>query len=311
MKNRTCLPLIQTWSEWGQIFTDITVWQPAIKRICQEQELAPVVEIVAGYPGTCAVFVINQTVVVKIYPPLLPHDYERELEVYQVVTLPQMPRLLAKGIYHDQCDWPYLVLTFCSGQPIRELFAQITPANRLTLAQELGQLLRTLHQTPLLKLKAFAVAVTDWQKRMDQYAENNLIQLRQTGIVSTETVAKWEKLLYAWEERPFQLCLINADLTEDHLLLVQAAGHWHISALIDWADAEVSTPAYEWVALWFGLCHQDTAMFREVLHSYDPTLTLDDTFRQQMLVYTLRHRFGASILEAAWQKDTHIMDGLR
>ena len=68
----------------------------------------------------------------------------------------------------------------------------------------------------------------------------------------------------------FRPVLINADLTDDHLLLLYRFGTWRISALIDWADAEVGSPEYEWVAYWFILCRQNAAMFRETLRVYDP-----------------------------------------
>ncbi|MEZ4642315.1 MAG: aminoglycoside phosphotransferase family protein [Chloroflexota bacterium] len=299
----TYLPDVQTWSEWGQIFTDVALWRPVITQICQEQGLALAQEVVAGYPGTCAVFVVDEAVVVKLYPPQVRQDYQRELAVYRLLDWPQLPRLLAAGVFHDRIDWPYLALEFRPGQPIREVFAQIAPQNRRALARELGGLLRQLHALPVAGLTAFNVDERAWQVRMAQYAARNLAKLEEMGFVPKATLVAWAQLLQSWRERPFPLCLINADLTEDHLLLVAEDGQWCISALIDWADADVNVPAYEWIALWYSLCGQDAAMFCELLHSYDPALVIDDAFRQQMLVYTLRHQFGAEIVQLVWPLD--------
>jgi hypothetical protein len=63
----------------------------------------------------------------------------------------------------------------------------------------------------------------------------------------------------------------------------------------------VGAAEYEWIALWFGLCQRDGTMFREILHVYDPDYQLDAAFWERVLAYTLLHRFGAGIIEAAWQ----------
>ena len=106
------------------------------------------------------------------------------------------------------------------------------------------------------------------------------------------------------------LTLLNADLTEDHLLLTRMGEQWQISALIDWADAEVGEPVYEWVALWYSLCRRDASFFRAILRAYDPDLPLDASFRRQMLAYTLFHRFGALIIEWLWAQDQPIISTL-
>jgi len=50
------------------------------------------------------------------------------------------------------------------------------------------------------------------------------------------------------------------------------------------------------VALYFGFCGRDVAMFRAFLAGYDPAASLPT--RRQLLAYTLLHRFGLSIIAA-------------
>ena len=292
------------------MFTDAALWEPVVRRICQRHGF-PAGAVKAGFPGTCAVFVVDEQVVVKLYPPMLPQDFLREREVYQTLQHLYLPPLLGDGVYADRIEWPYLLLGFRSGQPIREVFDELAPAQRVALGRELGTALRQLHAAPLAGLRHFDVSPEAWQQRMREYAAANLAALRSAGFLASAVVDKLANVLARWDgERPSHLHLINADLTEDHLLLRQKAGQWHISALIDWADAEVGTPAYDWIPLWYSLCRRDAAFFRATLHAYDPTLRLNAVFRRQMFVYTFLHRFGAGIVDYLWQRDMPILSSL-
>ncbi len=303
--NRTAyLPLIQNWDDWRPVFTDATLWRPVVQRICQEHGL-PAGAVKAGFPGTCAVFVAGGQVVVKLYPPMLPHDFLREREVYGLLhgRFPHIPALLGHGIYPDRTDWPYLLLGFRPGQPIREVHAGLSPANRQALGQELGEMLRGLHALSVVELQHFELTWAAWRAQMAQNSAANLAELRAKCYLPEPVLAAWGQLIAEWRAPPAPLALLNADLTEDHLLLIQEREQWQISALIDWADAEVGEPAYEWIALWYSLCRREAPFFRAILGTYDPDLPLDASFCRQMLVHTLCHRFGAGIIDWLWAQD--------
>ena len=283
----------------GFIFLELDLWQPVVKRICQDTAVSPAQHIESGFPGSCAVFVVDGQVVVKLYPPMVVRDFWREQEVYGLLDgrLPHLPRLLGSGVYQDQIDWPYLLLEFCEGVAIREVFGEIGPANRLLLARELGEMLRVVHETAVVHVTAFDPSPAAWAKFVANRRAHCLSELREKDILPEGVLAELAPFLQqvsVGDERPI---LINADLTEDHLLLVKHDDQWHISALIDWADAEVGALEYEWIALWFGLCQRDGAMFREVLRVYDPNLQLNEAFLERVMAYTLLHRFGAGIIE--------------
>lgn len=307
MERTMLLPEKVDWEVWGGMFGETAVWLPIIHAICQRAGVG-VNWVEAGYPGTCAVFVVDGATVVKIYPPMLPHDASREREVYQQLAgrLAKMPRLLGAGVYHDRLDWPYALLSFCPGEPMRELYGQVGRYGERRLGRELGEMLRVVHATPLAGLSVFDIRPAAWHQFLQQRQGAIGDELRQRGCLLPQVVAEAEQFLgemvpvLGGEER---LCLLHGDLTEDHLLLVGENGRFSISALIDWADAEVGAVGYEWVALWFGLCNRNLPLFRTILQAYDPAIVWDAAFCQQMLAYTLLHRFGAGIIEHVWRLD--------
>ena len=123
------LPAIRDWSEWSAVFTDAALWRPAVERLwVAEPSLAArtgvgrIETMTAGFPGTCAVFILNESAVIKLFPPLVAGDFDRERAVYRLLDgrLPEMPRLLADGVLRDRIDWPYLVTSFLPGAAWRE-----------------------------------------------------------------------------------------------------------------------------------------------------------------------------------------------
>ncbi|MCI0576829.1 MAG: aminoglycoside phosphotransferase family protein [Chloroflexi bacterium] len=295
------LPAFDAWPEWGAAFTNVTLWRPLLAHLYQQAGLGELGAVEAGFPGSCAVFIVDRQVVIKLFPPFLPQDYERELDVYHLLDgrlEPYLPRLLAHGVYHDRVDYPYLALEFCPGQPIREVRQELSQSDKTIIAREVGWMIRTVHETPLDGVKAFDPRPAAWLAFLEQRRRDYLDELRHKASLPERVLEEVAGLLAVGPNLPadFRPRLLNADLTEDHLLLVRRLGEWRISALIDWADALVGAAEYEWVALWFGLCGQDPALFREIMQAYDPAFSLDRRFRRQMLAYTFLHRFGPAIV---------------
>ncbi len=298
----TFLPAKVDWESWSGLFLDVARWRPVVEKVCKETAVLPLqfpFQIKAGFPGSCAVFIVNEAVVVKIYPPMAHQDFYREREVYEVLDgrFPYLPHFLGDGRFPDQIEWPYLLLGFCEGEAIRDVFQTVSAPNKVEIGRELGEMLHQLHATPLSNLKHFDLSQADWQRFVKKRKVIALPELAELDQLSSTVLQEIEQFLNDVDlglKRP--LHLINADLTEDHLLLKLVDGSWQISALIDWADAEVGAIEYEWVVLWFGLCQQDEPFFRAILQAYEATI--DEVFLHRALAYTLLHRFGAGIIEA-------------
>jgi len=72
--------------------------------------------------------------------------------------------------------------------------------------------------------------------------------------------------------------------------------------LIDFGDARIGVPDYEWMPLWLGLCNRDIAVFRAFLEAYDSGLMADDALGRRIAAWTLLHDFGtdAASLPPGW-----------
>jgi len=294
------LPVITTWSEWGRIFTNTAQWTAAVREICQRHSL-PVRRVEAGYPGTNAVFVVDNTYVVKIYAPFCPEDFDLERELYALLgpnpRLP-VPQLVAQGVLEDQIRWPYIVIDFKPGVPIREVRDRIPRRNLERIAAHLGEMVRELHRVPVASLTSLPISQASWEAFVRRRQVEVADPAHWAGILPAPVVAEIPEFLASVlaGDAEMPLALLNGDLTEDHILLEQRNGKWRISALIDFGDALVGACDYEWIALWFSGLDRDYDGLAAFMAAYDPHLKLDDAFFARAMAFTFLHEFGVDIL---------------
>jgi hygromycin-B 7''-O-kinase len=308
MERTAHLPAEIDWHNWGKLFTVTSLWQPVVTRICRQTGVSPANTIDAAYPGSCAVFVADRAVVVKIFPPIFAADFERETAVYDAIQdrLPHIPRLLAKGIYRDQIDWPYFILEFRPGEPIREVRPLLSAADKKHIGGELGHMIRQLHNSPLPE--GMSASWSKWSRFLVANRERTLGHFSEKRPFAAPVITEIEAFLSQTESiwlKKSPLHLINADLTQDHLLLLGDGDGWRVSAVIDWADAEAGVPAYEWIPLWYGLCARDIYLFQAILSTYNPSCQFDNTFWQEILAFTFLHRFGSEIVADVLDQHGH------
>lgn len=301
------LPPVSEWADWGPIFTDAALWRPVVERVWADDPGLPAAtgillptRIEAGFPGTCAVFIVDNRAVIKFFPPMVARDFDRERTVYRLISglTSHLPRLLAQGKYHDRVDWPYLVISRLPGRAWREARALISREAQTAVLRELGRLVRGAHDTPLSADGTWP-AHDSWPAFVETRLPQAIVDLRAGAALPARVIQEIETALEAsdWFAEPPRL--LNADLTEDHLLVGQRGGQWRMTGLIDWADAEVGDPLYEWVTLWFSICRRDGRLFRAFLAGYDPKLQADEIRLDRLLAFTVLHRFGTNMINEA------------
>jgi hygromycin-B 7''-O-kinase len=298
------LPAPRTWQAWGQVFLDVDIWTPPVQEICRRARL-PVRSIEAGYPGSNAVFVVNRhtpdEAVVKIYAPLCPEDFALERVLHPILSLwPEIgaPRLLAEGTLGADGAWPYIVLSFLTGEPIREVREDIPRRDLLAIAHDLGRRLRVLHSIPTADLGALDTTPEAWRRTSERHLSQSVEKLRARKALPKTVIERIPAFVRAvlQESTASPMVLVSGDVTEDHVMLAERDGRWSVTGLIDFADALIAPREYEWVALWFSALDQDAGCLRRCLEGYDPVLPIDAAFCRQAMAFTFLHEFGAEII---------------
>ncbi len=218
--------------------------------------------------------------ILKLFSPLWGGDHTSERAVLTHICGLPAPRITEEG---DIDGWPYLALTIVPGLPALDVWSDLEVDQRADVVRQLGELMRKLHGHPPVHELA-----VDW---------DNFIGER---IAACDHHHRAEEPWRSWihgqldgfTEPPFTPVLLSADITEDHLLLSQDQDQWLITGFIDFGDAMMGHPYYDFIAPLAFYCFGEPDLSYVLLDAYglEPT---DQTTRR-LTTYCLLHRFEAA-----------------
>lgn len=274
--------------DYDRFRADETAWMPAVREICARHGL-DAARVEPQATGTAVVCAVGETVV-KLYCPLWPEEFERErrglAQWRDGLALP-VPRLLATG---DLDGWPYAVMTRLPGVMLRTVWKEMAADARAGILRRAGGIMAGLHRAPVRERIA---SDESWEAftrgRVAAFANDQ----RKRGIAPAWIAPLQERLeegLSELADGPFPL--LHCDLHWDHFLVAREAGAWRITGLIDFADAMVGHPLYEFGAPLAYLGWGDLALRRELLLGYGfAAHELTPALSRRLFTALLLHRY--------------------
>ena len=293
------LPRIDTWEQWASSFNDVRLWRPVVDAICAREGIA-CQRIEAPESNTNAVFILDRRVVIKIYNPFwAEYGFERALmELLAREGGVPVPAIRAAGVLRDRRDWSYLAIEFGTGCPLDELRPRLRPDQvLLEVAGQTGRLLRRLHAVDPEPLAAIDKGER-WDALVVRRRHAVVPEMIDRGLIVPAVAPALEELMdeALAASRTAPRVVVHGDLNAEHLLLEQRNGRWTISALLDFGDARIGVPDYEWMPLWLGLCNRDAGMMRAILDAYGPSLPAAPRLGRGIAAWTLLHDFGTDAI---------------
>lgn len=286
---------VEAIEEWGRIFTRVDVWEPVVREICRRHLSSTPREIRPGYPGSHAVFMVDEAVVVKIAAPFWRDDFAREQGLYRLLEDQEellAPRLLASGVIEAGQAWPYFLMERRPGARIADVWPEVPTEDRERIVERLGRMTRALHEFPVERLSWPEGTASAWAGFVERQTAGCVHHHREKQSLPAHLLEQLPDYLASVgplcppDVRPR---LLNGDITEDHVLLSRVGGRWEITGWIDFGDAQVGDPEYEWVAAGLGALARDMALMRRFLAAYGWE-RWGETFNRRMLAWTLLHR---------------------
>jgi hygromycin-B 7''-O-kinase len=285
------LPKIDTLESYRRIYRDAEVWLPAMRAICQRHSL-DASRLEFAPPGTHVVFTIGGPYL-KLFAPLWPGDFAPERLVLNRLSegrdLPvPTPRLVAEGEIEG---WPYLVMTAVEGVPVCQVWDGMDATDRERVAVRCGELMAALHTVPTEGLEAIAV---DWPAFVEGQKHECIDGIGRAGLDKrwTREVRDFFAGLPPLFELGFEPVLLSADVTDEHILVGQRKGRWEVTGYIDFGDAMLRHPDYEFAAPGCCITRGSPRLQRAMLLAYGYTEEhLGADLARRLMAYTLIHKF--------------------
>jgi hygromycin-B 7''-O-kinase len=283
------LPHIDTLEAYRPIYRETAVWLPAMREICRRHGLdARALEFAP--PGSNVLFWVDHNRLIKLFPPLWADDCAREALVLSALANQsgfEVPRVHFSG---EVEGWPYLVLSRLSGVSLDMIWEGLNPADRERIAVGLGSMMAELHRTPTNDLSELG---PDWNTFLQGQLHTCLDTQRAAGASPAwlADIAAFYSDLPSLVTPGYQPVLINADLNPEHIFCRETPAGWDVTGILDFGDAMLGHPYYEFVCPGFILAGQP-ALRRMLLLAYGlNAAALTEALSRQLTAYILLHRF--------------------
>lgn len=269
------LPPIISKADLYRVYGDSQAWLPAMNQIAARHGLS-------GEPqrqtlGSNIVYRFGD-LIVKLFPPAGKEDFHTEKVALAFIHGLTTPEIVAEGEIEG---WPYFIATRLDGVPVRQVWHSLHWEQKREFMVQLGEIMRVLYDSGIPKDLR-----DDWETFLSQRlagAENhhNMAEPWRSWIVEQLT---------DFREPPLQKVLLHGDLTPDHLLLTEEDGKWSISGLIDFGDARVGHPYYDFAIPLLDYVYGEPRLSGVLFDAYGLTQTRE--VLDSLTKYCLLHEFA-------------------
>ena len=120
------MKLVDTWDEWGAVYARLDFWRDEIRTICESNQVEPQ-SLDCTFPGTHAVFFVNEDTVLKIFCPVRYNTYRKELRLHNgpLAQSPMFPQVRFHG--RSASGYDYIAFSMLRGTPVRLIAGDAIP----------------------------------------------------------------------------------------------------------------------------------------------------------------------------------------
>ena len=262
-----------------------SVWRFAMTHIAGRHGLWPC-ELEPYARGETVVWSAGEHVIKLTTPPC---QYQIDAEVGCLTATAgklsvATPRLQAQG---DISGWPYVVMGKIPGVPLVDVWPKLGHERRRAMARRLGALCRELHALPP---DGFPSGWPEfWRTVSHQVGARHATRGGPPGLL-----ARIDPFLAKIGELgATTLVPLHTELVDQHVYVEEQGGELVPCGLLDFADARLGAPHYEFGALVEFVFRGERGLLREFLLAYGiESARLTPEFSEVMLAWSLCHRFA-------------------
>jgi hygromycin-B 7''-O-kinase len=194
------------------------------------------------------------------------------------------PELVARG---EISGWPYVVLGKIPGQPLADVWPKLGHDARLAMARKLGVFCRELHA---LGPAGFPAGWPEfWRSVSTHVGARHATRGGPPDLLASVNPF----LARIGELGAARLVPLHTELTDSHVYVDKVNGELAIVGLLDFADARLGAPHYEFAAPVEFVFRGERGLLREFLLAYGiDEERLTPEFSEVLLAWALCHRYA-------------------
>ncbi|MCX7361510.1 MAG: aminoglycoside 3'-phosphotransferase/choline kinase family protein [Alphaproteobacteria bacterium] len=224
--------------------------------------------------GTNLVVGLGGEIVLKIFPPLLRHQFDAErlsLRLLQGQLSVEVPRIVAEG---ELEDWPYLAMTRVQGATGEEVWPTLDDAAKERLIGRIGEVIAEVQRVPPGELA----------QGLDDYVRDAapLIPCRPSSVILT------------------------GEYIPENFILRQDTSGWQLAGLIDFGDVMTGWGPYDVLGPGVFMAEGRPERVRALLRGFGYSeAERDETLAHRLFALCLLHRYSNPLRQFrvdGWQR---------
>jgi hygromycin-B 7''-O-kinase len=242
--------------------------------------------------GSHILFRVGKDHMVKLYCPLFPRDFPAErltLRALRGRTSLPTPVLQAEGRLDG---WPYLVMSRLPGRKLGAVWKRLELEERVRLCGEIGAFMAELRGLASDGLEGLAL---DWPRFVREQKGRSVTKHHHRSVPEAllRQIPDYLRTAPPLYGPGFRPVLVLSDLTDEHFLVVKRRGRWELAGCIDFGDARLGHPLYEYVSPAIDIAGgEPEPLMALLLASGLRPRDLTPSLRHRLMAYTLLHEYA-------------------
>lgn len=296
------LPTLTDAESFRVFRSDPSQWLPIARDIARSHGLdASAPHVFAT--GTNLVVGLGETLILKIFPPLLRAQFVSErgslTQLKSYLDLP-IPDIVAEG---TRDGWPYLVLTRLAGTLGSEVWPHLAEDQKERLLRQIGETIASVQRAPLGPLGAIEPRWDDFMHGQMQgcRARHTRLGLAPKFLAGLDDLLSDAGRLIPMDAPP--VILIGEYIPENFLLACDD-GQWSLKGLFDFGDVLVGWRDYDLLGPSAFMAAGRPGRVKSLLEGFGYT-KLDHALKRRLMALMLLHRasdLNSHVCIDGWQE---------
>jgi hygromycin-B 7''-O-kinase len=255
--------------------------------------------------GTNLVIALNQRLILKIFPPMLWHQFESErvalARLHGGLSIP-VPQILIEG---ERSEWPYLVMTRMNGVNGKEAWAWLPEDQRESVLTQVGEIIAEVQRVPVGDLSQLQ---PQWEQFIPKQIERCRARHERLGLPQKYLDGLDHFLRDAATLIPVNAApvILTGEYNPENIFPEEHSGRWRLAALIDFGDVMTGWGEYDLLGPSTFAAGGIPGRVRSLLRGFGYSKSsADPALPRRLMTLLLLHRFSnlaGQIRIEGWQQ---------
>lgn len=285
------LPGPMSFEQLDAFRTNPSLWLPAALDIARSHSFGGA-EVCVFPNGSNLVVALDPRWILKIYPPMLRHQFESErisLKLLSGKLRVSTPEIAQEG---ERDGWPYLIMTRLKGVTGEDVWPALPEDQKERVLRQIGELIAEVQGVPPRELLDLPPR---WREFLPMQIKGCRARHERLGLPQQylDGLDEYLRETEALIPIPASPVILTGEYIPENFLLGEASDGWKVTGLIDFGDVMTGWGEYDLLGPSTFMGGGKPGRIRSLLRGFGYSdAQMDGALRRRLMTLFLLHRFS-------------------